>query len=191
MSHSAELAHVSHEGEMFSISAGTIVEGSRPLALANRGLGVLASRDRAAVGAVRERWSAAPRNPDAAVEWRNTSGRRNPQLLRYLAHTESIHWFLAVLARQARCRSTEIIQLYPPRRASKHFHHEDRVRSVQPDAFGFPRRGGSPGSSSLSEGDESRAPGYQDRKARLLLFVITHPIAQQTITALDPTCWSS
>ena len=50
MSHSAEKAHIGLEGEMFSISAGIIVEGSRRLALANRGLGVLASRDRAAVG---------------------------------------------------------------------------------------------------------------------------------------------
>ena len=37
----------------------------------------------------------------------------------------------------------EVVQLDPPRRASRHFRHDDRVRSVNPDAFGVLRRGDS------------------------------------------------
>ncbi len=117
------------------------VTGQRRLALTDRGIAVLARRDRASVGAARKRWSASPVHDDSPLEWRNLYGRRSRQLLRNLEHTESVHWFLAVLARQARCRSTEIVRLDPPRQASRYFRYEDRMRSVQPDAFGVLRRG--------------------------------------------------
>ncbi len=35
----------------------------------------------------------------------------------------------------------EIVQVDPPKRASRHFRHEGRRRSVNPDAFGLLRRG--------------------------------------------------
>lgn len=118
------------------------VMGNRRLTLSDRGLGVLTRRDRASVGAVRKRWSSAPMDSDAPVEWRSVCGRRSRQLLRNLEHTESVHWFLAVLARQAGSHSTEIVQLDPPRQASRYFSHDYRLRSVQPDAFGVISRGG-------------------------------------------------
>ena len=118
------------------------VEGRRCLALSDRGLAVLARRDRTAVGLARQRWSAAPVKPEAPVTWRNVRGSRSRQLLRNLEHTQAVHWFLAVLANQSRCQGCEMVQLDPPRRASRFFPHDDRHHSVRPDAFGVLRRHG-------------------------------------------------
>ena len=115
------------------------MEGSRRLAASDRGLATLARRDRASVGAARKRWSVAPLDDEAPLSWRNVSGRRSRQLLRNIEHTDSVHAFIAALARQARSRSREIVQLDPPRRASRYFRHADRLRSVHPDAFGVLR----------------------------------------------------
>ena len=117
------------------------VESCRRLALDDRGLAMLARRDRAAMGAARKRWSVAPIDPQAPLTWRNVSGRRSRQLLRNAEHTDSVHWFVAALSRQARSRSEEIVQIDPPRRASRYFWHYDKLRSVQPDAFGVLRKG--------------------------------------------------
>ena len=68
-------------------------------------------------------------------------GRRPRQLLRHVEHTAAVHLFLAALTAQARLLGWEIAQLDPPRRASRHFRHEDRMRAVNPDAFGLMRRG--------------------------------------------------
>ena len=90
--------------------------GGRRLALADRGLAVLARRDRAAVGGARKRWSAAPTDAD---DWRDVSGRRSRQLLRDMQHTAAVHGFVASLARQSRSLGWEIEQLDPPLRASR------------------------------------------------------------------------
>ena len=119
----------------------THVEGCRRLALTDRGLSALARRDRASVGAAKQRWSAAPLDAGAPVEWRNVSGRRSRQLLRNVEHTAAVHSFIAALSRQARSRSREVVQLDPPRRASRYFRYADRLRSIHPDAFGVLRRG--------------------------------------------------
>lgn len=116
-------------------------EGVRRLALSDRGLALLARRDRTSVGAARKRWSVAPSDPNAPLDWRNVEGRRSGQLLRNIEHTDSVHWFAAVLERQAHSRNRQLVQLDPPGRASRHFRHEDRVRSIHPDAFGVLRRG--------------------------------------------------
>ena len=58
------------------------------------------------------------------------------QLLRNIEHTDSVHWFAAVMERQAHSRSRQVVLLDPPGRASRHFRHQDRVRSIHPDAFG-------------------------------------------------------
>ena len=63
------------------------IEGRRRLAVTDRGLAMLARRDRASVGAAKRRWSVAPIDADAPVEWRNVSGRRSRQLLRNVEHT--------------------------------------------------------------------------------------------------------
>ena len=117
------------------------IEGRRRLAVTDRGLAALARRDRASVGAAKRRWSVAPIDADAPVEWRNVSGRRSRQLLRNGEHTSAVHGFIAALARQARSRSRKIVQLDPPRRASRYFRYADRLHSIHPDAFGVLRRG--------------------------------------------------
>ena len=68
-------------------------------------------------------------------------GRRSGQLLRNIEHTDAVHWFAAVLERQAHSRNRQVVQLDPPGRASRHFRHHDSVRSIHPDAFGILRRG--------------------------------------------------
>ena len=117
------------------------VEGDRRLALTDQGLAMLARRDRSSVGAARKRWSVTPMDAKAPLDWRNVTGRRSRQLLRNVEHTDAVHWFVAVLERQAHSRSRQVVQLDPPRRASRYFRHGDRLRSIQPDAFCVVRRG--------------------------------------------------
>ena len=124
------------------LTVDAVVAGRRRLALADRALAILARRDRAAVGVTRQRWSAAPLDPDAPLTWRNVSGARSRQLLRNIEHTEAVHGFAATLARHARALRWEIVQLDPPRRASRFFRYGDRLHSVRPDAFGTLRKGG-------------------------------------------------
>ncbi len=118
------------------------IERHRRLVLSDRGLALLARRDRASVGTSRKRWSAALLDPEAPLCWRNLRGRRVRQLLRNLTHTEAVHWFLAALTEQARSKGWEVIQLDPPHRASRYFRFDGRLYSVQPDAFGVLRRDG-------------------------------------------------
>jgi len=118
-----------------------VVKGQRRVAVTDRGLALLSHRDRTSLGVARRRWSVAPLDPDAPLGWRNVSGRSSRQLLRTIEHTDAVHGFLAALATQARERSMEMVQLDPPRRASRYFRHDERLHSVQPDAFGVLRRG--------------------------------------------------
>ena len=116
-----------------------VMEGRR-LALSDRGLALLARRDRTSVGAARKMWSVSPIDASAPIAWRNVSGRRSRQLLRNLDHTAAVHGFVAALAKQARSLGWDLAQLDPPMRAARHFRHRDRLRSVHPDAFGVLRR---------------------------------------------------
>jgi len=128
-----------------SLSAAGLVErvgiNGRRLALTDRGLALLARRDRTSVGAARKRWSVSPIDPRTPLEWRNVSGRRSRQLFRNLGHTAAVHGFIADLAKQTRSLDWELVQLDPPTRAARHFRHRDGLRSVHPDAFGLLRRG--------------------------------------------------
>ena len=117
------------------------IDGSGRLALTDRGLALLARRDRTSVAVARRRWSVMPVDAGASLDWRNVSGGRTRQLLRNIEHTSAVHAFVAALARQASALGWEIVQLDPPHRASRHFRHEGRNRSVNPDAFGILRRG--------------------------------------------------
>ena len=108
----------------------------RRLALTDRGLTLLARRDRTSVGVAKRRWSIALEDADAPFEWRNLTGRRSRQLLRNIEHTAAVHGFLAALTAQAPLLGWEIAQLDPPRRASRHFRHDGGMRAVNPDAFG-------------------------------------------------------
>ncbi len=118
----------------------TRIAGGR-LALGDRGLALLARRDRAAVALARRRWSAAPLDADAPFSWRNVAGRRSRQLLRNLEHTAAVHGFVAGVARQAPDLGWHVSQLDPPHRAARYFRHGGVLRSVHADAFGILRRG--------------------------------------------------
>ena len=63
-------------------------------------------------------------------------------MLRNVEHTGAVHWFLGSLAGQARAAGWEVVQLDPPRRASRYFRHDGRLHSVRPDASGVLRRDG-------------------------------------------------
>ena len=117
------------------------IDGSGRLALTDRGVTLLARRDRTSVAVARRRWSVAPVDADAPYGWRNVSGGRSRQLLRNIEHTGAVHAFVAALARQAHALGWEVVQIDPPRSASRHFRHEGGTRSVNPDAFGVLRRG--------------------------------------------------
>ena len=130
--------------EEFGLVSHSDGRGSPRLALADRGLALLARRDRASVGTARRRWSVAPLDPQAPLTWRNVSGSRSRQLLRNVEHTGAVHWFMAALAGQALAQGWEVVQLDPPRRASRYFRHEGRLHSALPDAFGVLRRGRDP-----------------------------------------------
>ncbi len=117
-------------------------ESGGRLALADRALALLARRDRTSLSMAKGRWSAAPLFPAAPFDWTNVSGGRSRQLLRNLEHTAAVHAFLAAMTTQAGLLEWEVVQLDPPRRASRFFRHGDRMRSVNPDAFGLLRKGG-------------------------------------------------
>ena len=78
-----------------------------------------------------------PRKP---FPWRNVSGRHSHRLLRNVEHTSSVHGFVATLAEQTGSSRWKIVQLAPLHRALRHFRHDDRLRSIHPDAFGVLRR---------------------------------------------------
>ena len=164
----ARLSQVTSALEGLELITRVSVSGVR-YALTDRGLGVLARRDRTAVGVARKRWSAATRDPRKPLDWRNVSGRRSRQLLRNIEHTAAVHWFIAALARQARALGWEIVQLDPPHRASRHFRHGDRLRSIHPDAFGILRNNGVPWPFFLEW--ERRAVRPATRAARLAPYL--------------------
>ena len=137
----SRLSQVTQRLSEFGLLVDVAVDGQRRLALSDRGLVMLARRDRTSQGDAKRRWSARPIDPEAPLDWRNVAGTRTRQLLRNVEHTAAVHAFVAALARQARSRSREIVQLDPPRRASRYFRHQGKLRSVHPDAFGVLRRG--------------------------------------------------
>jgi len=115
-------------------------EAGGRLALTDRALALLARRDRTSVAAARRRLGVAKEDAKGSFEWRNLTGSRSRQLLRNVEHTAAVHVFLAALTGQARHLGWEVVQLDPPRRASRHFRHDDRMRGVYPDAFGVLRK---------------------------------------------------
>ena len=115
-------------------------DAGRRLALTDRGLSLLARRDRTSVAMARRRWSIALEDAEGPVGWRNVTGGRSRQLLRNIEHTEAVHSFLAAMTAQARLLGWEIVQLDPPRRASRHFRHDGGMRAVNADAFGILRK---------------------------------------------------
>ena len=133
--------------EGFGLAA-RLQDAGRRLALTDRGLSLLARRDRTSVGVAKKRWSIAPEDPKGSFDWRNVTGRRTRQLLRNIEHTSAVHGFLAGLAAQAPLLGWEVVQLDPPRRASRHFRHDDRMRPSTPTPSASCARAGPIGPSS-------------------------------------------
>ena len=116
-------------------------DAARRLTLTDRGIALLARRDRTSLAKAKNRWSATPLFPGTPLDWENVTGARSRQLLRNLKHSAAVHIFLAALAVQAALIEWEIVQFDPPRRASRHFRFNEGQRSVNPDAFGVLRKG--------------------------------------------------
>ena len=121
----------------------TSLGGMRRLALGNRGLTLLARRDRASVSTALRRWSVQDQNGEPAAQWREVPGARSRPLSRAIEHTSGVHRFLGDLLRQAKeipgCR---VEQVSPPHHSTRYFRHRGDLRSVHPDAFGVVRSGG-------------------------------------------------
>ena len=113
----------------------------RRLALTDRGLALLARRDRSAVGTALKRWSVRRLDPDAPPTWRNVLGDRSRQLLRNVDHTDAVHTFISELSIHCDSEECRLLQIDPPRRAARYFNHQGTMRSVRPDAFGVVRKG--------------------------------------------------
>ncbi len=137
----ARVSHIVAPLEGFGLVARVAAARGRP-ALTDRGLALLARRDRTSVGVARKRWSAELADSRKPLDWRKVSGGRSRQLLRNIDHTAAVHGFLADLAQQARAQGWEVAQLDPPHRASRQFRHGGSWRSVNPDAFGALRKAG-------------------------------------------------
>ncbi len=116
--------------------AAAIKRDVRRLALTDRGLKLLARRDRISTGEARQRWSVSADGDREVV-----SGRRTRQLLRDLGHTAAVQRFIAALNRQAHSLIWHVEQLDPPHRASRYFRHYGGPRFLHPDVFGTLRRG--------------------------------------------------
>jgi len=160
--------------EGFGLAA-RLPEAGRRMALTDRGLSLLARRDRTSVGVAKKRWSIAPEDPRADFEWRNVAGRRGRQLLRNIEHTAAVHGFLAALTAQAPLLGWEIVQVDPPRRASRHFRHEGRMRAVNPDAFSVLRKDGDDWAFFLEwERRAVRPSTMSDRLAPYLRYYSSH-----------------
>ena len=112
------------------------------ITLTDRGIALLARRDRTSVGLAKRRWSSATLDQAGPISWQTVVGRVSRQLLRNIQHTDAVHGFLAALTSQASLLTWHIKQLDPPKRASRHFRHDDRMRAVYPDAFGVLGKGG-------------------------------------------------
>ena len=136
----------------------------------------------------KKRWSVAPEDPQGSFEWRNVTGRRTRQLLRNIEHTAAVHGFLAALTAQAPLLGWEVVQIDPPRRASRHFRHDDRMRAVNPDAFGVLRKGGTDWAFFLEwERRAVRPSTMSDRLAPYLRYYSSHrPMDDHGVKARRP-----
>ena len=126
--------------EGLGLVVSSVAAGRRRLALADRGLALLARRDRAAVGVARKQLERRPLDPRGPPHMAQRVGREEQTTAAAHQHTRAVHGFVAALAGQARAQGWEIVQLDPPHRASRYFRYSDRLHSVHPDAFGILRR---------------------------------------------------
>ncbi len=116
--------------------------GKRRLALGQRGLTLLARRDRASVSTALSRWGVQDEDGEPAAHWRDVPGARSRPLARAIEHSDGVHRFLGTLLHQAKetpgCR---VVQVSPPHHSTRYFRHRGNLRSIHPDAFGVVRVG--------------------------------------------------
>ena len=118
------------------------IGGRRRLALSDRGLALLARRDRTSLSVALNRWSVDSQNGVTSQSWRNIPGKRSRHLARYIDHTSAVYGFVAALSRQAReVDGFRVLQVSPADQAARYFRHAGVLRSVHPDAFGMVQRG--------------------------------------------------
>ncbi len=58
-----------------------------------------------------------------------------------MEHTEAVHRFISYLANQAQSLKYRAVQFDLPHRTTRYFRHEDKLRSIHPDAFSIMRKG--------------------------------------------------
>ncbi len=115
----------------------------RRFALGDRGLALLARRDRVSVGTALSRWSVESLDGSPSGCWRDLPGGRARSLARTIEHTQSVHRFMAALVRQAReTEDCQVALVSPPHHSTRYFRHGGSLRSIHPDGFGVVRAGG-------------------------------------------------
>ena len=117
------------------------MEGRR-LALSDRGLALLARRDRTSVGAARKRWSVLAHRPKRSHRVAQRLRQEEPPTAQEpRSHGGGPRFRCGAGESSPALWVGDLAQLDPPMRAARHFRHRDRLRSVHPDAFGILRRG--------------------------------------------------
>ena len=164
----------------------------RRLALTDRGLSLLARRDRTSVGVAKRRWSIALEDPEGPFEWRNVTGRRGRQLLRNIEHTArraTASWPRS--ARRPRLLGWEIVQIDPPRRASPPLQARRPHARRQPRRLRRPAKGRDPMGLPSWSGSAAPCGPPPCRTASLPICVTTHLTGPSTTTESGPPSWSS
>ena len=126
----------------FDLVSAVVLDGRRQLALSDKGLALLARRDRVSVGAAFRRWSVEPLDGEPPLSWRHLPGGRSRPLARTIAHTQAVHRFMAALIRQAKgTPGYSVSEVSPPHHAARYFRYGGSLRSIHPDGFGVVQTG--------------------------------------------------
>ena len=128
--------------EKLCLLSKVVLDGRRRLALSDRGLALLARRDRVSVGAAVRRWSVEPMDGQSPSSWRDLPGARARPLARTMGHTQAVHRFMAALVQQAKgTKDYRVAQVSPPHHATRYFRYGGSLRSIHPDGFGVVQNG--------------------------------------------------
>ena len=139
----SRVSHLAARLARLGLVSQVTIEARRRLALSDRGLALLARRDRTAVATALRRWSAEPLVTEAPFTWRNVTGSRSRHLARHIEHTEAVHRFMGALVQQAgTTQCCRIVRTDPPHKSTRYFRHGEALRSIHPDGFGIVQCGG-------------------------------------------------
>ena len=128
--------------EKLGLLSAVVLDGRRRLAPSERGLALLARRDRVSVGAAFRRWSVESIDGKAPSSWRDVAGARSRPLARTIEHTQAVHRFMAALIRQAKgTPGYSVSEVSPPHHAARYFRYGGSLRSIHPDGFGVVQTG--------------------------------------------------